>query len=444
MYFPKIHSIATKDVVAVKDSALLKDTIEILKDSHHRSIVVECENEYHLFSASDLLKITLTNHTLDIALKDIPLQPIPQLYKEVSVIEAMKLVYAGVNYICVVNEDRSLYGLVTSTDIISSIDPETLMENFRIKDYLKKAIDMNFIDKNQSIYNAMEIMNESDADCVIVTDDGKAKGIVTIKDTINFVAKDIDLMLPIDSYCSFPLQTIPENFTIKDAINFINERHFKRVIATNENGDIIGIINQQELISYSYSHWASMMKNYHDELLKLNKMLQDKTDKLQTMATTDMLTKLYNRHMFTELFDKLLQKKKREPNDHLTLALLDIDNFKMVNDTYGHSIGDIVLVNIATLLTNTLRSSDVVARWGGEEIIILLTNTSQDLGYDAMEKLRVAIASLDQGIAGIVTASIGLTEITAKDTLQSATIRADEALYRSKQEGKNRVTLYSS
>jgi diguanylate cyclase len=441
MFFPKINEIATKDVVAVECTLSLKDTIKILKTSHHRSVIVIHDSDYHLFSANDLIKISLNAEDLDIKLEDMPLKIVPQISRDASVLDAMDLVHSGIEYICVVNDDRSLFGLVTNSDIISSIDPETLMENFRVKDYFNKTIDINFIDKKESVKKAMKIMNSSNSDCVIVTAENKPTGILTIKDTVYIIANNISLDSKIENFYSFPLQTIPEDFTIKEAISFINTKHFKRVIASNSKGTITGIINQQELISYSYNHWASMMKNYHDELLKLNKQLREKSDKLQTMATTDMLTKLYNRHMFTELFDKFLEKKRRKEEDTMVLALLDIDNFKSINDRYGHNIGDEVLINVANLLATTLRSSDISARWGGEEFIILLTNTDIDKGFITIDKLRDLISQSAQDVVGNITVSIGITEVNDNDTLQNSIKRADDALYKSKQNGKNQVTI---
>lgn len=441
MYFPKMYEIATKNVIKVDCKTTLNDTVEILKNSHHRSIIVIHDQDYHLFSASDLIKTKLNNDDLSVKLEDIPLKVVPQMHKNATVLEAMELVNSGVNYICVVDDKRTLYGLVTSSDIISSIDPETLMENFKIKDYFGKLVDVNYLDKNKTIKDAMVMMDNGNSDCVIVLDGNYPKGILTVKDTITIVSNNISMDNKLDNFCSCPLETVPDNFTIKEAVEYVNKKHYKRVVSVNENGKITGIINQQELISYSYNHWASMMKSYHDELLKLNRELKEKSNKLQLMATTDMLTKLYNRHMFTELFNKFLEKAKRNKGETLVLALLDIDNFKSINDTYGHNIGDEVLINISNLISTTLRSSDISARWGGEEFIVLLTNTDIQKGFNTVEQLRETISKLDHNKAGKVTVSIGITQVNQNDKLEDCVKNADDALYKSKLNGKNQVTV---
>ncbi len=440
MYFPKMYEIATKDVITVDCKATISDTVSLLKESHHRGIIVIHEKDYHLFSANDLVKLKLENEDLTLKLEDIPLSIIPQIHKDASVIDAMELINSGIRHICLINDDRSLHGIVTNSDIISSIDPETLMENIKIRDYLKKQLPLNYIDINDTIRKAIEIINSNENDCVIVKEYGKAKGILTPKDTITIISNNISLDGKVEGFFSCPIQTIPENFTIKEAVEFVNKKHFKRVIAANEKGEITGIIDQQELISYSYNHWASMMKHYHDELLKLNRELKEKSDKLHMMASTDMLTKLYNRHIFTELFNKFLEKKKRDQKDTMILALLDIDNFKSINDTYGHNIGDEVLMKIANLLSTTLRSSDISARWGGEEFIILLTNTDLNKGFYTIDKLRELISQLKfEVIKKNITISAGITEVLDSDILLQSVKRADDALYRAKENGKNQV-----
>ena len=441
MIFPHMYEIATRDVVTVDSKMCLKDAIEVLKKSHHTSIIVVSNKDYYLFSTNDIIKIKLNDNNLNTSLEDISLTIIPQIDKDATVIDGMNFVNDGVKMLCVIENDRSLFGIVTNSDIISSIDPETLIDNITIKDYFKKSAIIQYIDKDKTILEALSIIDQGESDCVIVTDNNHPKGILTSKDVISILSNNISLEHKLDLFCSCPLQTISENFTIKEAIDYVNKKHFKRVVTVDSNGKISSIISQQELISYSYNHWANMMKNYHDKLLSLNTELKEKSDKLQLMATTDMLTKLYNRYMFTELFHKFLENKKRDKENKLVLALIDIDNFKAINDTYGHNVGDEVLKNIANHLLSTLRSSDICARWGGEEFIILLTNTDMEIAFSRIDRLRETISNINHSFDGKVTVSIGLTEILESDTLLSSVKRADDALYKSKECGRNQVSI---
>lgn len=159
--------------------------------------------------------------------------------------------------------------------------------------------------------------------------------------------------------------------------------------------------------------------------------------KIERLAVTDPLTKLYNRGYFNKVFEQSITNTKRN-QDQLTVIIVDIDHFKGVNDSYGHQTGDVVLVRIASLLKETLRDGDVLARWGGEEFAVLL-NIDTVNGRLIAEKLRAAVEKL--AIPGIpnITCSFGVTGCQREDTAASVFKRADDALYLAKNNGRNRI-----
>ena len=179
-----------------------------------------------------------------------------------------------------------------------------------------------------------------------------------------------------------------------------------------------------------------------NEKNELTHKLEISNFKLSRLATIDALTGIGNRRYYFDLGEKAFFLAKRQ-NRPLCLLTLDIDNFKTINDTYGHSIGDEVLKNVAQCMSEFLRKSDVLARVGGEEFSIVLADTSIQEGRGYAEKLRAAIERKpyylnDRPI--VVTASFGITQMIQKDSsLDSLYARADKALYQAKQEGKNRV-----
>jgi diguanylate cyclase (GGDEF)-like protein len=163
---------------------------------------------------------------------------------------------------------------------------------------------------------------------------------------------------------------------------------------------------------------------------------------LHKMAQTDSLTSLLNRRAFEEILRRDLLRSDRSGNA-LGIMLIDLDYFKQVNDSLGHFAGDDVLRRIALVLRDGTRPSDVLARYGGEEFVVLLRNAGVTESMTAAERIRSQIASLG-GLPGSVnlTASIGVAVCQAKDTATEFLLRADEALYRSKREGRNLVSLY--
>jgi diguanylate cyclase (GGDEF)-like protein len=176
-------------------------------------------------------------------------------------------------------------------------------------------------------------------------------------------------------------------------------------------------------------------------LALLNRVIKRYQDKIQAQAILDSLTALPNRRGFDLLAAQAMHEARREPKP-LTALLLDLDHFKALNDTYGHLAGDQVLIGFARDLESCLRHSDIVCRWGGEEFIVLLKDTDGKTGLMIAEKIRQHVEQQRYAYnsqALHVTVSIGLTTQQPDDTLHSLLSRADHAMYRAKQTGRNRT-----
>ncbi len=180
------------------------------------------------------------------------------------------------------------------------------------------------------------------------------------------------------------------------------------------------------------------------ELLAIFKMKYQYTEK-EFMSVLDGLTGLYNRRQFELGLEQEHNRTKRHPAD-FSLAILDIDFFKKVNDTYGHQYGDYVLKTVADLMKASFRKTDLLYRYGGEELIMIMPETNIEGALIPVQRLRRSIEEFDfdyNGIKAKVTASIGLT-MNYQDFKTSAEIlkSADEALYKAKESGRNRVIVY--
>ncbi|QBC42361.1 sensor domain-containing diguanylate cyclase [Iodobacter fluviatilis] len=161
---------------------------------------------------------------------------------------------------------------------------------------------------------------------------------------------------------------------------------------------------------------------------------------LEKLANTDSLTRLLNRQAFEVIFNqKLLEiSRKKRP---LSCVLLDVDYFKRINDELGHLQGDAVLQQLAQLLKKSTRASDTLARWGGEEFILLLDNCPRHIASELAEKIRAVIASHDfkLPIPRSITISLGVSELTDSDNSQSFFDRTDQLLYKAKEQNRNCV-----
>jgi diguanylate cyclase (GGDEF)-like protein len=174
---------------------------------------------------------------------------------------------------------------------------------------------------------------------------------------------------------------------------------------------------------------------------ELTDQLHAANEALARVAVTDPLTGLQNRRSLDDHLGRELDRARRY-GSAFTLALLDIDHFKPVNDTYGHAVGDRILVLVSRALERLVRKTDVVARWGGEEFLVLAPETPAERALLLGERLREAVAMAASREAGLppVTASIGLASSDAApaDGASELIERADRALYEAKRRGRNR------
>jgi len=182
----------------------------------------------------------------------------------------------------------------------------------------------------------------------------------------------------------------------------------------------------------------------NDRLLSVMLELKEAKEKIELLSITDALTGLGNRRQFDTDIVKELNKSARYGTD-LSLFIIDIDNFKHVNDTLGHQAGDHILAKLGEIITDNLRETDWAARYGGEEFCVVVPMTSEQGALKLAERLRKSIEQkLGKEYDQTFTASIGLSKFEKALNLEAWIEQADKALYHSKDNGKNKVTYFST
>lgn len=184
--------------------------------------------------------------------------------------------------------------------------------------------------------------------------------------------------------------------------------------------------------------YAKALLKYQDHL---EEIVDERTQKLQYLADFDELTGIYNRRKFNECLEREMNSARRY-HQPLSLVMCDIDFFKNVNDTHGHDEGDQVLKSFADIFRQNLRKSDVYARWGGEEFIILMTQTDIATATKVADKLRQIISNTNFGKdIQQLTASFGVSQLYDTEKTSPLIKRADKALYEAKHSGRNCVNI---
>ena len=443
MHFQSIGKLAITDIVTISIHATYAEAIDTVQKYEYPRIIVVRDNGFSAFGIHDILRINSKQDFSEssvLTLDQFDLTDLPTIERETNILDVFDLLQYDVDDIIVTNQDGSMYGLVTYFDIISSIDPDALMDNFYISDLIKINKRSRWLSENEITQTVLDEMAQNHHHSAMIVKQQKPIGIVTTRDVIKLLEAESDLSQPIKKYITSPVVTIHYQSTINEALKFIKDKHFKRIVTVDDEGKLVSVITQKELISTTYSHWMKLMKDYYKELNRVNDLLEKKSETFKKIASTDPLTGLYNRTKFVELYRSEYTVMMQRSNT-MSLMMIDLDHFKEVNDNYGHNTGDKVLKEISTLFLGILRNVDVLCRWGGEEFVALLPTANLEQTAKIAEKIRHEVDSHKSNETPHVTASFGITEIRKGDTLDEAINRADKALYDAKDAGRNCVKI---
>lgn len=441
MKLPKIGDIASSKVPKIDIKENLKTLIDTMCNigsmDKYRKVIVSADDGYHLVDVYDLLNISdgmisTIDDSKTISSVLTPTSPLICVDKNKSVLDALNYFTCDLNYICVVDEGGGFVGILSRGDLANSLDPDVIINSFCLGNFLNLCKRVKWIDKDELCSSVINDMIKDKIDSFLIVQNDKPLGIFTTKDALRVLRLELDKNVAIKEYMSSPVEVMQSHSTVKEALEFLNNKSFKRVVLVHGDGRLAGVINQNEIYSLAYSKWVLLMKQHQCELKEKNKTLEE-------IAFKDLLTNLYNRAEFINVFERCL-KEASDTEKSFFVAIADIDFFKKINDTYGHNFGDKILKSVATTIKNNIRDSDIVARWGGEEFAIILhLKDSKDIN-NIGEKIRAAVENLVVDEVS-VTISIGFTQIKAYDTLESTIDRADKALYRAKNSGRNRVEV---
>ncbi len=232
---------------------------------------------------------------------------------------------------------------------------------------------------------------------------------------------------------------------VKRAINNANLYRFLEKPFNND--DIVLTVRSAHLV---YAQ-ARELERQNESLRQMNANLEalveqrtaelrEKNQELERIAATDRLTGVYNRLRLDQIQEKELAYAERY-GVAFSLLLLDVDQFKSINDQFGHRIGDLVLIDLARVLGETIRKTDTLGRWGGEEFLIICPNTQIDNARQMAENVRQKVEEHEFAEIGHKTISVGVACYRSGDSIVAIMERADKALYRAKDGGRNRVEV---
>ncbi len=223
----------------------------------------------------------------------------------------------------------------------------------------------------------------------------------------------------------------------------VNQHNVTLVVAAQREGEIdADSIHEVDVIENEMSGKVSMINRLATFIQAATEELEEANQRLLVAARTDGLTGLLNRAKIQSIITDETKEIEEDNSLKASLIMMDIDDFKSVNDKYGHKEGDFVLKGLSDMIQETVKESNPDAssgRWGGEEFMVLLPGFDEERSAELAEKLRIKFNEIEFPEAGRQTMSLGVTEIIPNETSDSATMRVDKALYKAKAAGKNRV-----
>lgn len=278
------------------------------------------------------------------------------------------------------------------------------------------------------------------SDTVIIIEKALLIGILTLKDMIRALHSKDNLLRPVKDFMVSPLYTYHSTMSIADVIDAMSHVCYDKIVVTHHKSGILGVIDRRHLLSLCYNQLTPLIKHEYNMIHSMMGLVKEGEKGLLKMATTDTLTGIGNRRMLEEVF-QAHQKLGERYGFSVFLLMFDIDNFKSINDTFGHNVGDSVLQELALLVEKSIRKSDLFVRWGGEEFVILLRYSDPMTVMKIADQIRKRIDKNSFETIVHVTCSFGLTAVLPDETLETVFKRADKALYRAKADGKNVVRM---
>ncbi len=305
----------------------------------------------------------------------------------------------------------------------------------------------------------LNLMNKSDAKKIleeiyidIVTKIDGHSGLISKENLLDFMqstlntVSDLDFELP-DALDALK-RSLDEQFKdiAHDSLSNYNKTNQRFEELVNIHGQTINDFEDQSIdVNQIKLKFDSIQSHMIEEVNKANTIISDLTKKINNLEKStqiDHLTKVYNRKVLSNHLDIICSNKIQ--TDDLHIFMIDIDDFKMINDTYGHIVGDKVLIFLANILRKTLREGDKIYRYGGEEFIIILNRIQANECIKVAQKIVSLVSSnklIYKELDVNVTISLGATTLKVDDIPETLIARVDKALYTAKENGKNRIEI---
>jgi len=321
------------------------------------------------------------------------------------------------------------------------------------------STDIFFVEPHSSLNEITKFMNEKKCSCLMVVENKKPVGIITERDIVRFLSKRLNNSLTELQLNSLPLATdlmtcnlitLQQEQSIFDALVVSTTNKVRHIPVIDQNGELSGLVTYSDIAHVQRTILESQAAIIESSIIERTSELEEANRLLKEMTLLDPLLGIGNRRAM-EIDIKCTHDLSQRYEENYAIAMIDIDNFKLYNDHYGHQAGDAALQKVTSCIKSTIRSSDRVYRYGGEEFLVLLPKEKLEgakiLAQRILSALELEKIPHSKSSFNIVTISCGLGVYNSKSVHEKENswehiIRtADKALYIAKNSGRNQVAI---
>ena len=449
MYNQKLSSIATKFISPLEANKTVKDAILKMKEDSISSMVIVDKHSkpIGIFTEYDVLKIvaSLSNH--DVLIEEVMSKNVFYINENIYVHDAYVLMeQRGFRHVIVVDDEEKYVGIASEGDFLRHMGFEDIAKNKTIEDAMHESI--LTIEQDSSLRETASLMAEKKCDYAIITKDQKPVGIINERDITHYCSKkEILENETISVIRQHKMYLINKSVSLEKASQMMREHGVHQLIVVDDVKNLIGLVKRHDILKAIHGSYFDYLLQTINSKTENEKVLRSHKEELEKLANYDQLTGLPNRLFFQTYLKKSLAKAIRSKQT-LGLLVLDLDRFKSINDSYGHTVGDELLKTISLRLVQRVREGDLVARLGGDEFAIVLEDLSKEDDIVGVTNSILQTISntckLSNGVEVSIEASVGivLAPKNAK-TFEQILQYADSALYQAKSEGRGIFQFYA-
>jgi len=286
MEFKSVLEIATKQITSVSRKDTIMKAAELMIQNNLRNVLIVDSgiNEYGIITVTDITDYLLKGVSFTDSIESVKYNTVKKVYKDTSALEASFLIRGDVTYLCVVDDGDELLGVVSMSNIISAIDTELVVNDIRLGHIIgkTKAKTAKLTDHMTAVFHKA---SSTPTEAVVVMGEHHTPvGIITKRDIVKLVIKKVDMTKEVREFMHSPLVTVDEDTTVKEALELMSKKKFKRLIVLEKSGELMGIITREEMMDIVYNKWSQIVREKESQLQKLSKTLAAKTEESERSA----------------------------------------------------------------------------------------------------------------------------------------------------------------